>query len=179
MSAPSSKTLKNLSGTWKLNKSLSADVSSILALQGTSSLVYKAIGSASVKLTISQPNENEYSVKQTATAAAIPGTTEQYVLDNEWRANKDPFFGEVKGRSRWISIDEAKSIEGIDAAFEDSDDGKLILAEGGHVSGDWEAFRVWHFENLDGERRWVQSVKVWNKEGKELVGRMVYDFQGE
>lgn len=179
MSAPASKTLANLAGKWKLNKSLSADVSSILALQGTSKLICKAIGSASVTLTISQPSDKEYTVKQTATAAAIPGTTEQYILDNEWRTNKDPFFGEVKGRSRWINLDEANAIEGIEAEFEDSDNGKLILAEGGHVNGSWEALRVWHFESLDGARRWIQGVKVWNKDGEEVKGKMVYDFLGD
>ena len=94
--AVSNKSLTQLTGKWQLNKSLSVDVASILALQGTSMLIRKAIGSASVTLTISQPGDNEYSIKQNATAAAIPGTTEQYILDNEWRTNQDPFFGEVK-----------------------------------------------------------------------------------
>ncbi|KAL9581134.1 MAG: hypothetical protein Q9212_004082 [Teloschistes hypoglaucus] len=179
MSAPSSKTLANLRGRWKLNKSLSADVASILALQGTSKLIRSAIGSASVTLTISQPNDNEYSIKQTATAAAIPGTTEQYILDNEWRTNKDPFFGEVKGRSRWIGLDEGNGMQDSDERWEDSDGGRLIVAEGGSTDGQWEATRVWGFKKLDGERRWIQSVHVWNKEGEDFRGKMVYDFDSE
>ena len=179
MAAPPNKSLAQLTGKWKLNKALSADVAGILALQGTSVLICNAIGSASVTLTISQPNDNEYNVKQTATAAAIPGTTEQYILDNQWRTNHDPFFGDVKGRSRWINLDKAKSLAGVEGQWEDSDDGRLILAEGGKEDGQWEAFRIWGFEEIEGERRWVQSVKVWNKEGKELNGKMVYDLVQE
>ncbi|KAL8697501.1 MAG: hypothetical protein Q9201_007093 [Fulgogasparrea decipioides] len=180
MSAPSSKTLVKLQGRWKLNKSLSADVASILALQGTSKMIRSAIGSASVTLTISQPSEEEYHVKQTATAAAIPGTTEQYILDNEWRTNKDPFFGEVKGRSRWISLDEGTEMqEDSDEKWEDSDEGKLILAESGSMDGIWESTRVWGFKELEGARRWIQSVHVWNKEGEDFRGNMVYDYDSE
>ncbi|KAL8909434.1 MAG: hypothetical protein Q9207_000269 [Kuettlingeria erythrocarpa] len=178
MAAPASKTLANLSGSYKLNKSLStADIASILALQGTSILIRKAIASASVTLNISQPSTHEYKIEQTATAASIPGTTEQYILDGEWRANEDAFFGEVRGRSQWISLDDAKA-KGPDLAggWEDSDEGKLILAEGGSTDGKWEAFRIWGFEEIGGGRRYTQSVKVWNKDGKEVKGKMVYEF---
>ncbi|KAG8529784.1 uncharacterized protein KY384_005265 [Bacidia gigantensis] len=118
MAASSSKSLTSLSGTYKLNKTLcTIPITSILALQGTSYIIRNAIAAASVTLEISQPNSNEYHVKQTASAAAIPGTSEQYHLDN-----------------------------------------------------------VWGFQEIEGERRWVQSVKVWNKEGEEARGKMVYDF---
>ena len=176
--AESKKSLAKLTGKWQLNKSLSVDVASILALQGTSLLIRKAIGSASVTLTISQLKENEYSIKQTATAAAIPGTTEQYVLDDEWRTNHDPFFGNVKGRSRWISIDEASKKLETETKWEDSDDGKLILAEGGQEDGGWQAFRIWGFKVIEGQRKYVQAVHVWNSKGEELEGDMVYDFIG-
>lgn len=168
--------LVNLSGKWKLNKPLSTDVAAILALQGTSYLIRKGINSASVTLTISQPQKDEYKIEQTATAASIPGTTEQYILDGEWRTNHDAFFGEVKGRSQWISVDEAKAKIDDDSWEVDGEDGRLILAEGGSTDGKWEAFRIWGFEEIEGERRYVQNVKVWNKDGDEVKGKMVYDF---
>lgn len=171
----SDRSLAHLTGKWQLNKALSVDVASILALQGTSLIIRKAIGSASVTLTISQPSDNEYSIKQKATAAAIPGTTEQYILDNEWRTNHDPFFGEVKGRSRWISVEEATKMLDSKSKWE-SDDGKVILAEGGHVDGAWQAFRIWGFRIIEGEKRYVQSVHVWNGKGEDLKGDIVYDY---
>ncbi|KAL8743473.1 MAG: hypothetical protein Q9184_008107, partial [Pyrenodesmia sp. 2 TL-2023] len=177
MAAPAAKTLANLAGRYKLNKSLStADIASILELQGTSLLIRKAIASASVTLTISQPSSNEYKIEQTATAASIPGTTEQYILDGEWRTNKDAFFGQVRGRSQWINLDEAKA-KGEDLAgdWADHNEGKLILAEGGSTNGNWEAFRIWGFEEIAGKKCYTQSVKVWNKDGQEVKGKMVYD----
>ncbi|KAL8841762.1 MAG: hypothetical protein Q9170_000795 [Blastenia crenularia] len=179
MSASSStKTLATLAGKWKLNKSLSADVASILALQGTSLLIRKAISTASVTLSISQPHANEYRIDQTATAASIPGTTEQYILDGEWRTNHDAFFGKVKGRSLWISLEEAKAKGEGSGWDEGCDDGNLVLAEGGSSDGKWEAWRIWGFEEIEGERRFVQRIRVWNQEGEEVRGKMVYDFVG-
>ncbi|KAL9004583.1 MAG: hypothetical protein Q9188_002592 [Gyalolechia gomerana] len=136
--SPTKKTLPNLAGKRKLNKYLSTDVAPVLALQGTSLLIRKAISSASVTLMISQPQKDKYEFEQTVTAAGIPETTEQYILDGEWRTNHDAFFGEVKGRSQWISLDEAKSkMQGVTGNGWDveSDDGKLILAGGGSTEG--------------------------------------------
>lgn len=132
-----SKTLANLAGRYNLNKSLStADIVSILELQGKPTLIHKAIASASVTWTIPQPSSNEYKIEQIATAASIPGNTEQYILDGEWGANKDAFFGEVRGRSQWIGLDEAKAKgEDLAGVWEDSDEGKLVLAEGGSTDG--------------------------------------------
>ncbi|KAI4166755.1 MAG: hypothetical protein LQ343_007777 [Gyalolechia ehrenbergii] len=123
----------------------------------------KAISSASVTLTISQPPKDKYEIEQTATAASIPGTTEQYILDKEWRTNHDAFFGEVKGRSQWISLDEARSkMQGVtgDGWDVESDVGRLSLAEVGSMDGKWEAFRIWGFEDIEGERPHTQSAKV-------------------
>ena len=66
----------------------------------------------------------------------------------------------------------------LDTKWEDSDEGKLIFAEGGHVDGGWQAFRIWGFKVIQGERRYVQSVHVWNQKGEELKGDMVYDPVG-
>ena len=178
MAAPSHKTLKDLKGKWKLNKSLSDDITPILAIQGTNILLQKAISSASVTLTISQPEAEKYNIKQTATSASIPGTTEEYILDYEWRENHDPFFGHVNGRSKWITMEDArKDYSGFEGGWEQGD-GNLILAEGGKSDDSWTATRIWGFEEVGGERRYTQRVKVWNKNGDEVKVKMVYDFVG-
>lgn len=178
MAAPTHKTLHDLTGQWKLNRSLSDDISPILALQGTNALLRKAISSASVTLNISQPNPDEYSIHQSATAASIPGTTEQYILDNKWRKNHDAFFGDVNGRSRWIELGEAKGIEGLQGDWEEGE-GKLILAEGGKPDEKWSAMRIWGFEKVGDGRRYTQRVKVWSKDSEEVKVKMVYDFVNE
>lgn len=47
----------------------------------------------------------------TATAAGIPETTEQSILDWEWRENDDAFFGKVRGRNRWSRASSKKECQ--------------------------------------------------------------------
>ena len=110
MAAPSHITLEHLSGTWKLNMNLSDSIEPILAAQGVNTLLRKAISSASVTLFVSQPERDRYEIKQKATAAGIPGTTEEYILDWEWRENHDAFFGQVKGMSHATNREACRDI---------------------------------------------------------------------
>lgn len=176
MSAPPSKTLKDLAGKWKLNKSLSDDISPVLELQGVSLLLRKAISSASVHLNISQPSKDEIHIEQTATAASIPGTTEQYILDYQWRENKDPFFGQIRGRSRWIDRSEVVEDGLKDGLDEFEDEGELIEATGGDVDGKWSATHIWGFLKIQGQRKHVRKVVVKGKHGEEVRVMMVYDW---
>lgn len=187
MAAPPSKTLHSLSGQWKLNKSCSDDFSQVLALQGVNALVRKAATAASIHVQISQPDDQHIRMAQSITSGKIPGTTEEYTLDYEWRSNTDGFFGEVLGRSRWVAVDEARKLgvvgEGEGEWLEEKEkdgeeDGKLIHAQG-KKEGEWEASHLWGFEVVEGERRHTRWVRVRNSKGEELRVRMVYDFVDE
>jgi hypothetical protein len=65
----------------------------------------------SVTLHVPKARKDEYQIKQSATAAGIPGTTEQYILDWEWRENDDAFFGKVRGRNRWSRASSRKECQ--------------------------------------------------------------------
>lgn len=173
------KTLQNLAGKWTLNKDLSDDFAPVLELQGVNLLIRKAIGVASVHLTITQPSDHELRMAQTATAASIPGTTEEYILDWKWRNNHDAFFGEIEGRSRWVAQAEARSNGTAGDWEEDDSDGQLIQAEGKKPDDSWTATHFWGFEEIAGQRRHTRRIKVVDKDGKELKVRMVYDFDGD
>jgi len=179
MAAPPKKSLQSLSGKWQLNKGCSDDFASVLALQGVNVLVRKTATAASIHLNISQPDNQHIKMAQSITSGKIPGTTEEYTLDYEWRTNKDGFFGEVAGRSQWVSVEEGRQTgvvgEGEGEWIEGDSDGKLIHAEG-KKEGEWEASHLWGFEVVDGERRHTRRVKVSNSKGEELRVRMVYDF---
>lgn len=181
MAAPSHKTLHNLSGHWTLNKSLSDPYEPVLALQDVNVLIRKAASSCSVHLSITQPSANELHIQQSATGAAIPGTKEDHTLDWEWRESKDPLFGAMKGRARWVGIEEAKKGgregEWLDEA---GDEGKLVQVEGQKPDDEWGGTHFLGFESVDGGRRFVRRVWLWNrKKGEEMNVRMVYDFDGE
>ena len=115
-------------------------------------------------------------MEQTATAASVPGTTEQYILDWEWRKNHDAFFGDIEGRSRLISQDEARQNGAEGDWTADDSGGKLIQAIGKKPDDAWSATHLWGFEEVDGARRHTRRVKVTSKEGNELLVRMVYDW---
>lgn len=183
MAAPPDVTLQSLSGKYTLNKSCSDDFNKVLALQGVNMLIRKVATSASIHLTISQPARNEIKMAQSVTAGKIPGTTEEYTLDWQWRSNEDSFFGTVEGRSRWVSVEEGQESgivgQGEGEWIEGDSDGKLIQAEGRKPDGEWEAAHLWGFEIVEGERRHTRRVLVKNNKGEELRVRMVYDFIGE
>ncbi|KAF2999892.1 hypothetical protein E8E13_008396 [Curvularia kusanoi] len=180
MAAPTSVTLQSLSGKYVLNKSCSDDFGKVLALQGVNTLVRKAATVASVHLKISQPSTNEIKMAQSVTAGKIPGTTEEYTLDWEWRSNEDSFFGIVEGRSRWVTVAEGREssivAHGEGEWIEGDSEGKLIQAEGRKPDGEWEAAHLWGFEIVEGARRHTRRVLVKNNKGEELRVRMVYDY---
>ena len=179
MAAPAEITLQNLAGKWTLNKAMSDDFSQVLALQGVNVLLRKAISAASVHLSVTQPSANELKRAQTATTASIPGTTEEYTLDWEWRKNHDAFFGDIEGRSKWVSQHEARE-NGAEGDWKaDDSDGKLIQAEGKKPDDAWTGVHYWGFEDVGGQRRHTRRVKMTTKDGKELRVRMVYDFDGK
>lgn len=179
MAAPDSKTLQSLSGKWKLNKDLSDDFTPVLTLQGVNTLIRKATSVASVHLKIVQESSDKIHMENTATAAGIPGTSEDYTLDFEWRTSKDPFFGDVQGRSRWITQEEARENGATGEWLEGDSAGKLIQAVGKKPDDAWVATHLLGFENVGGERRHTRRVKVVGKDGEEVVVRMVYDYTGE
>jgi hypothetical protein len=182
MAAPPNVTLQSLSGKYTLNKSCSDDFSKVLALQGVNLLVREAATAASVHLSISQPSLNEIKMAQSVTAGKIPGTTEVYTLDWEWRSNEDSFFGTVDGRSRWVNVEEGRKSgiveQGEGDWIEGDSEEKLIQAEGKKPNGEWEAAHLWGFEIVNGERRHTRRVLVKNNKDEKLKVRMVYDYVG-
>lgn len=179
MAAPPHKTLQSLAGRWKLNKNQSDEFGQILAIQGVNALLRKAISVASVQLKISQPSQEEIYMEQTATAASIPGTTEEYILDWRWRRNHDAFFGDIDGRSRWISQKDARA-DGADGTWLEGDsEDVLIQAVGKKPEDAWEATHLWGFEEIDGERKHTRRVKVTRQDGETINVRMIYDYDGD
>ena len=175
MAVPPHKTLHNLAGNWTLNKPLSDPYAPVLALEGVNALIRKAASKCSVHLTVTQPTPDEIHVQQKATGASIPGTAEDYILDWQWRESKDPLFGQMKGRARWVKKEEAP-----EGDWEDCDEGMLIQVEGQKPSGVWGGTHYWGFEPVEGQRKHTRRIYLFNDEKDEKMSvRMVYDFDRE
>jgi len=187
MAAPPEKTLKDLNGKWVMNKSLSDDTDSILQMQNIGWLLRKAIGLATITLTITEYTEDKVThvdTKNTLTGN-IKGTTELRSLDWTWRDHEDGIFGKLKGRTRWIRLGDLKAGDGT----EESD---LPFLTGGWEGGldddhvqsyvesrtdTWTANQIWGFEDVAGVRRHVRHVVV-RKGDDWKQARLVYDFTG-
>ncbi|CAL3964032.1 unnamed protein product [Diplocarpon coronariae] len=185
MAAPAEQTLKDLSGQWVMNKTLSDDTDAILALQGIGWLTRKAIGLATVTLHAKQYVDDSsithVDIEQTATGG-MKGTTELRILDWTERLHNDHVFGNVCGKNRWSSFQE------IDDAF--LKDGWLegeeeVAGPNGekHIESwvknedkGWTAQQIWGFAIIDGKRYYARRVVV-QKGDKTLKARLVYNWQ--
>lgn len=125
-----------------------------------------------------RPDPDQICMEQTATAASIPGTTEDYTLDWQWRTNHDAFFawkdvadGSLKMRlGRGVA--EGKWLK-------NESDGKLTQAVGKKPDEICMATHSWGSEEVGGARRHTRRVGVVGKDREEIKVRMVYDFLGE
>ena len=84
-----------------------------------------------IKVKIRQPKEDQYTFNQYATAASIPGTSQQYLLDNERRTEKDALYGDVTGRSLWVDLGQIQEAMADMGGDWEEGDGRLIVADGG------------------------------------------------
>lgn len=159
------------------NKSLSDDQEPILIIQKVGWIQRKAIGAATIELTIKIHELDGTTRFDTAIKPSIgPQSTEERFLD--WARVVDikhPLFGTGKNRTKWVKMAE------LDDAFlatgwEDGSD-ELILAQNDMDSGIVTKL-VHGFEIVGGERHYVRHVLSKNKKGEEAKVRLVYNYEG-
>ncbi|TFY77633.1 hypothetical protein EWM64_g6378 [Hericium alpestre] len=184
MAVPSDLTTLDITGTYVLNKSKSDDTDEILRLQGVGWFTRKAIGFATITLTIKHYKGDdglEHIDVDTTLTGGIKGTTENRILDWQRREHEDHVFGAVVGQSRRVKLDE------LDNEFLKSGWTADVAEHGtinSYVESDtpksgyiWVANQTWGFEEIDGERRHVRHVDFTGKEGEHIQARLVYDYQ--
>ncbi|PYH42072.1 uncharacterized protein BP01DRAFT_326013 [Aspergillus saccharolyticus JOP 1030-1] len=170
MAAPTEVTIKNLSGEWTMNKTLSNSTDPILSLQGMSWLTRKALNIATVTLHINAyPDSEDASVihihiDQTLTGG-VKGTSEHRLSDGKKREHTDHLFGHVEGQSRYIrgSTGSDGRVRPNQAFLTKSNDPKVvqflngeILADGKHSDGFLVETSLGQ-EFGEGEGLWFQS----------------------
>ncbi|PYH84494.1 hypothetical protein BO82DRAFT_352049 [Aspergillus uvarum CBS 121591] len=169
MAAPAEVTIKNLSGEWTMNKTLSNPTDAILSLQGMSWLTRKALNLATITLHIDTYPDPEDSaiihikIDQTLTGG-IKGTSENRISDGKKREHTDHIFGHVQGQSRYIrgsSSSDGKARPNF-AFLTKSEDPKVAQFLNGEILADGKAVDGFVVEDLgqefgDGEGLWFQS----------------------
>lgn len=150
MATPADKTIKNLNGSWIIDKSISTPTENVLKLQGLGWVLRKAIGVATITLHIHTYSDTEdakilhVDIDQTVTGG-IKGTTEIRVTDGKERDHKDHIFGNNKGQS--FLTRGAKGEDGkVRPKFEvrskvgnEADDAKVAKFLRGEISTDGSA----------------------------------------
>lgn len=180
MAAPANKTLRDLNGTWVMNKSLSDSADPALALQGVGWLTRKAIGLATVTLHVKEyvddDGKTHVDIQQTATGG-VKGTAENRTLDDTFREHSDWLFGNVKGRTGWVTSKDGITDEYLRKGWEDAQT-EFVVGYVESLDRGWTATQVWGFQEVNGERRYARNIVV--AKGEERVEmRLVYDFYSE
>lgn len=169
------------------NKTLSDDTDPVLALQGIGWWTRKAIALATITLHVKQYAGEDgiihIDIDQTATGG-IKGTTELRELDWEEREHEDHIFGKLKGRSRWVSLDQVNDAwakEGWLTGDKEKGgpEGQLFMES--YVDQQekgWQGDQIWGFAIIDGQRYYTRRVVI-TKGDKVLKVRMVYNWQGK
>ncbi|KEY64397.1 hypothetical protein S7711_08457 [Stachybotrys chartarum IBT 7711] len=190
MAAPAEKTMRNLSGKWFLNKTLSDSPEPGLALQGIGFFLRKSIGLASITVTVNQyeappkpPNTSTdifTHIDSEQTAAGLTSTQEHRCLDNSWRPHSDWLFGSCRGRSHWVSfseLDDEFLKKGWKVDGEEIDK-TLVYSFVESDNNGWTATQVWGFQIVNGERRHCRNILI-QKDGQRAEFRFVYDYLPE
>lgn len=180
-------------GTTKLilfqNKTLSDDTDAVLALQGISWFTRRIISMATITLHVKQYTSDDgnthIDIDQTATGG-IKGTTELRELNWTFRDHEDHLFGNLKGRSRWITLDNPEIPDSfLKEGWLEED------AENGGPNGErhvesyvindekgWDGEQIWGFSIVDGKRYYTRRVII-KKGDTALKVRLVYNWQGK
>ena len=147
----------------------------------------KAISLATVTLHIKQYVDDDghthIDIEQTATGG-IKGTTEIRTLDWVERSHTDHVFGNLKGQSRWMTLDGVEDPFLKDGWLQgDEENGgpngeKFVESYVINEEKEWTGDQIWGFAIVDGQRYYTRRVVI--KKGDEtLKVRLVYNWQGK
>ncbi|TAQ90996.1 hypothetical protein B7494_g739 [Chlorociboria aeruginascens] len=184
MAAPAEITLKDLSGDWVMNKTLSDDTDALLTLQGVGWFTRKAISLSTITLHTKQYTDDKNTVHidiDQTLSGGISGTSERRTLDWTEREHEDHIFGKLTGKTRWLDLDAVEDPymkDGWLSEGEQSGPGGETHIETfvENKDGGWTADQIWGFVIIDGVRYYTRRVVV--KKGEVVVkARLVYDRQ--
>ncbi|KAK1961597.1 hypothetical protein LY78DRAFT_588372 [Colletotrichum sublineola] len=185
MTAPDSKTIRDLNGTWTVNRSLSDDLSETLGAQGLSWITRKVLTSGGISLTITQnsvasPEPGASVIYQLCQEQTVtPGnfkSEDVYLLDGVERDQRTQAFGALLTSVKFVLIEEARDKE-LAKRLRDGGVEEVIEEFSTSKRGGWSTLTTWAVENIGGERRFTQS-SITEKSGKSVRARLVYDYSG-
>ncbi|KFY71285.1 hypothetical protein V499_08503 [Pseudogymnoascus sp. VKM F-103] len=186
MAAPAEYTIANLNGQWVLNKTLSDATEPVLTLQGVGWLKRKAIGLATITLSITEKVVDGLTIidiESTGTGG-IQGTAEHRELNWSEREHEDHVFGPLTGQTKWLdnkgadwdALDSFQKEGWLDERVGPNGEPHILTTAVSKTNG-WTAIQVWGFTELNGVRYYTRKVVI-TKGSEVLKVRIFYDFAG-
>lgn len=176
------------------NKGLSDSHMELMRLQGVNWVLRKAITMADIPIHITQQGEgvDTVLVLEYIASFGLRGTTETRKLDWNQTTHKDFIFGEVKGRSKFVSADEVSRDSSLKSLFEEfgMEVQDIVYSEADAADGTWTSqmvsflsinllnfadYQLWGFEVLNGSRFFVRNARVCKSSAKARA-QLVYNY---
>lgn len=186
MAVPTHITTRNLSGVYTMNKQLSDSSQQTLKMQNVGWLVRQAVQYSNIEVTLKQyttPAEGDKPevehLDQYQVSTGGMGNSEERIMDWQTGVIKNKIWGEVRGRSRYATLDqieEAWLTEGWDETC--TGQGEIVEGYVESVKDGWTAYQIWGFAVVEGQRRHVRRILAKRKGWKDEKVRMVYDWKG-
>lgn len=125
-------------------------------------------------------------------SGGVKGSSEERVLDWQYRGHSDWLFGTVQGRSRYTTLAavleevKGKGVTEEDAKYlaegwlKEVEEGEVIESYVENEGNKWTAWQIWGFAEIGGERKQVRRIVVRKTDKNEVKRvRLVYDYIGE
>ena len=105
MAVPATVTIKDLSGTYTLSKTLSDSTQALLRMQNIGFIVRQAAQYSSITITLKQYTDGQGKVHLDQVQVSTGGlrNAEERTLDGQWSEKENWIWGKVKGLSRYAS----------------------------------------------------------------------------
>ncbi|EGP88092.1 unnamed protein product [Zymoseptoria tritici ST99CH_1A5] len=171
-SVPAEINIKNVTGSYAMNKKLSDSTGPMLKMQKIPWLVQQAANYSSVSVNLKQYTDDQGVVHVDQEQVSSVNTQhEPRILDNQMHERDIQYWGKVKGRSQFAKVADLQ-----DAYLKEGWEGDEILESFAEsLENGWTADQVWGFAEVEGVRRHVR--RILSKKGKdELRIRLVYDW---
>ncbi len=179
MAVPNEITVKNLSGTYTLNRQLSDSSQSVLKMQGVNFLVRQAVAYSTVDVTLKQytsPDGVQHLDQDQASTGGIKNF-EDRVMDWEQGEKSNWIWGKVSGKSRYTKLDSIEDEYLREGWSRDCVDGEVVEGYVESVTDKWSATQIWGFAEVEGVRRHVRRILAKKPGSADLRIRMVYDWK--
>ncbi|TKA83865.1 hypothetical protein B0A55_00148 [Friedmanniomyces simplex] len=178
MAVPPTATIKDMSGVYVLNKSLSDSSQVLLKMQGVGFIVRQAVQYSTITVTIKHYTDEDGKVHLDQKQVSTGGISNEdlRVLDWSWNENKNRIWGKVKGRNRVTKVSELDDEFLKEGWSEDCIEDGVIETVSESVTSGWVATQIFGFADVDGLRKQVRRV-VGRKGDQVEQMRQVYDWK--